>query len=52
MPIIFKLAANVLLELVVNCGKEEFYANFYSYIRSHTIRIILTPTANYIYVLE
>ena len=39
IPFMFNLAANLLLELVVNCGKEEFHANFYSYIYSGTIRM-------------
>ena len=46
----FKLTANLLLKLdnshvysqqnVVNCAKEKFRANFYSFINFRTIRIM------------
>ena len=38
MPFIFKLAANFLMELVVNCAKEDFQAVF-TFLHSGTIRM-------------
>ena len=53
MPFIFKLVANLLPELddshvysqqdVVNRANDEFHANFYNFINSHTITMHFNP---------
>ena len=38
MSFTFKLAANLLLDLVVNCAKEEFYTVRYGMVRYGKVR--------------